>query len=644
MAKKGIISKAETPYPNQVKKARVSKTHRIADIYRNGGKPIDMTKIDRKDPNRRKKILSLIIFILIILLGLSLAGFFIFSRQGDKFSEDKIGLEIEAPTKIASGDDVLYTIKYSNNEKIALENVELSILWPEGWQYQSSSLQFENEAKNSWSIGRIGAWSSGKLDIRGQIIGEVGTSKALAVTMSYTPSNFHSEFSKKITHVLIISSSILDLNIEAPIRVISGKETTYKIKYKNNAETPLERLRMVAHYPDDFVINSVEPKAKENNNIWEIDKLDSKKDGEIKILGVLAGSEGAMKEIKVEMGYVDADSNFHSQTEKSVLLLIINPQLTLTLSVNGSEGNGIADFGQNMDYSIKYQNDSEIDIQDLAITCSLTSDVLDWTSLVDGNKGDIKDNTITWNKKKIPKLASLKKGEGGEINFKIRLKSNITPAKEGDINYSITNRVKVVSGSITDLGGNALEVESNSIITKINTRLDLITEGRYYDDEYIKVGSGPIPPQVGQTTTYRIYWYLTNTTNEVKDVEVKTTLPKNIIWTGKTFVSAGNSLKFDPNTREVVWQINRVPPHTGQLFAGLEANFEISVTPTQEDIGLLLILTNKSESTATDTFTGSSLAKTTEIITSELLNDPQVKGKGIVISSVTNTNLNVNGT
>ncbi len=60
MAKREIISKAESPFPNQVKKAKGSKTHRIADIYRNGGKPIDMTKIDRKDPNRRKNILSFI--------------------------------------------------------------------------------------------------------------------------------------------------------------------------------------------------------------------------------------------------------------------------------------------------------------------------------------------------------------------------------------------------------------------------------------------------------------------------------------------------------------------------------------------------------------------------------------------------------
>lgn len=643
-----MLKKEQTVKTNSdngfIRKPRKPKAHRIVDIYRNGGgEPIDMTKIDRKDPNRRKKILGLIIFILIILLGFTLAGFFIFSRAGDKFSEDKIGLEIVAPTKIASGDDVLYTIKYSNNENVALENVELSIMWPEGWRFQSSSPAPKNEAKNTWSIGRISAGSNDKVEIRGQIIGEVGTSKALAATLIYAPANFNSEFTKKVSHILVIASSIIDLNIEAPIRVISGKETEYKIKYKNNSEALMERLRVQSHFLEDFVVNSVEPKAKENNNLWEIDKLESGKEGEIKIKGIFIGSEGDMKEIKVEMGYVDADSNFHSQIEKSVLVLIINPQLTLTLTAGGSQTNGTADFGQNLDYSLKYQNDSEIDMKDLAISFTLTSEVLDWTSLIDTNKGEIKDNVITWTKNKIPKLATLKKGEGGEINFKIRVKSNITPTKESDKNYSIISRVRGVSGSITDLGGNALEVESNSITTKINTRLDLITEGRYYDDEYIKVGSGPVPPQVGQTTNYRIYWYLTNTSNEVKNVKVKTTLSKNIIWTGKSSVSAGQNLIFDPNTREVIWEINRVPPHTGQLFAGLEASFEVSATPNQEDLGLLLILTNKAELTATDDFTGAALAKSGEIITSELANDPQAKGKGIVVSGSTNNNLNVNG-
>jgi len=623
------------------RKSKKPKAHRIADIYRNStGEPVDMAKIDRKDPNRRKKIFGLIIFILLILLCFTLAGFFIFSRQGDKFSEDKIGLEIAAPTEIASGDDVLYTIDYSNNERVALEGAELSIVWPEGWNFQSSSPQPKNEAKNTWTIGRINAGSNGKIEIRGQIVGEVGTSKALAATLIYTPANFNSEFTKRVTHILVITSSIIDLSVEAPIRVISGKETEYKVKYKNNSEAPLERLRVLAHYPDDFVINSVEPKAEDNNNLWEIDRLESAKEEEIKIKGVFTGSEGDMREIEVEMGYVDADSNFHSQIEKSVLLLIINPQLTLNLMIGGSQANGTADFGQNLEYALKYQNDSEIDIKDLVVSSTLTSEVLDWTSLIDTNKGEVKDNVITWNKSKIPKLAALKKGEGGEINFKIRVKNNITPAKETDKNYSIISRAKAISGSLVDLGGNALEVESNGVTTKINTRLDLITEGRYYDDEYIKVGFGPVPPQVGQTTYYRIYWNITNTSNEVKEVNVKTTLPKNIIWTGKSSVSAGSNLKFDPNTREVLWEINRIPVHTGQLYAGLEASFEVSATPVQDDLGLLLILTNKTELTAKDDFTVMTIGKSTEIITSDLTNDPQVKGKGMVVSAETNNNVN----
>lgn len=628
------------------KKIKKYLAHRIIDIYREGGgRHVDLTKIERRDPNRRKKILALVIFILIFLLCLSLAGLFIFSKQGKKFSDKDINLTISTQTQIASGEEVVYKIKISNQGKVALGKAELAVLWPEGWHYQSSSYEPINEAKNAWSVGYLKSKSSTEIEIKGQIVGEVGANKILSATLSYTPVNFNSEFQKKASFMSVIASSIIVLDIEAPVRVVSGKETEYKIKYKNNSEATLEKLRASIYFPDGFVVNSVEPKPKENNNLWEIDKLESKKEGEIKILGVLTGSEGEMKELKVEMGYLDAEDNFHLQIEKSVLVLIINPQLNLTLAINDSENNGTADFGQNLDYLIKFQNESEIEIQDLSISCEIISEIADWESLIDSHQGEVKDNIITWDKQKISQLTSLKAGESGEIDFKIRVKSNLMPKSENDKNYSLISRAKGKSEKVTDLEGTVLEVESNAITTKINTRLDLITEARYYNDEYIQVGSGPIPPQAGQTTTYRIYWYLNNMANEVKEVKVKATLPEEAHWTGKSSVSAGNNLAFDPNTREVVWEINRIPPHTGQLFAGLEANFELSVTPNGDDVGKLLILTNKAEVQALDDYTSMTINKSAEMITSELTNDPQAKGKGIVVVGPdTNINLNINGT
>lgn len=628
-------------YLNRKKKLRPD-TKKIIDIYRNHGKSIDMTKIERKDPNRRKKILFLIIFILIIILAATLAGFYFFTKHEKKFSEEDIKIEINVPDKIVSGQETSIFINCINNSKIDLTKAELTVILSEGFNFLLSEPRPANELNNIWQLGEVKSDKKKGVEIKGQFIGDVGSTSTIDISLTYVPANFNSEFSKKSSRTVVIKSSVLDVEIEAAIRTISGKELSYSIKYKNNSSGDIERIKIEADYPQEFSFISAEPAASEANKIWIIDNVVKNQEGEIKIKGLLYGNAGEMKEFKANIGYLDKSNNFQSQAESTSLILIVNPQLYLTIIINDSSKNETADFGQILDYKIKYQNDSEMEIQDLVIFCELTSEVLDWSSLIDTNDGLVEENKITWSKSKISGLEKVKQGEGGEITFSIKTKDNITATDDSEKNYTIVSLAKAVSEKVTDLESTKLEIESNVITTKINTKLELLNEARYYNDEYLQVGTGQIPPQVGKTTNYRIYWHLTNTTNEVSEVIVKTELPENVIWTGKTGITAGANLEFDPDTREVTWSINKIPVYVGSLHPELEANFEVSVTPVEDDIGKILFLTEKTILTGHDQFTENDIETTKELLTSELINDPLAKGKGIVVGSNTNSFENLN--
>ena len=51
-----------------------------------------------------------------------------------------------------------------------------------------------------------------------------------------------------------------------------------------------------------------------------------------------------------------------------------------------------------------------------------------------------------------------------------------------------------------------MTIKSNEIVVDINTGMVFKAEARYFNDDNIAVGSGPLPPKVGETTKYRIFW------------------------------------------------------------------------------------------------------------------------------------------
>ena len=68
------------------------------------------------------------------------------------------------------------------------------------------------------------------------------------------------------------------------------------------------------------------------------------------------------------------------------------------------------------------------------------------------------------------------------------------------------------------------------------------------------VGSGPLPPQVGKTTSYRVTWTVANTTSDAATLVVSARLPNSVLWTGKNPTRDAGDMSYDPVTRMVQWR------------------------------------------------------------------------------------------
>ena len=107
-------------------------------------------------------------------------------------------------------------------------------------------------------------------------------------------------------------------------------------------------------------------------------------------------------------------------------------------------------------------------------------------------------------------------------------------------------------------------------------------------------------------------------------------MPVGVIWTGRTNVTDGEPVQYDPITRTVIWQNDFVEATPGNRCPCTGIGFEVGIMPTSNDVGKVLNLVDNLKITATDYYTNEVIEKTATIITTDLTNDSQAQGKGEV--------------
>lgn len=258
-------------------------------------------------------------------------------------------------------------------------------------------------------------------------------------------------------------------------------------------------------------------------------------------------------------------------------------------------------------------------MKDVVIMAVLESDFLDWPSLVDKNNGQVNGNTISWSQQEIPGLAEINSGAEGTIDFSIKLKNSA--AVDLSKAYQVKSYVKYsVIGKVA-----SGENQSNAIINKINSDLNLTEQLKYFNDDNLAVGTGPLPPKVGETTGLKVYWTMSNNLHELTDLRVSFKLPANIKWGAKNRSSVGE-VSFDGASNQVIWQIGRLPITVYKA----DAEFNLEVMPAAADRNTIMIILPGTSISALDSETGRLIGKTLKAKTSKLEDDNLASGDGVV--------------
>lgn len=551
----------------------------------------------------KRKIFTFFIISLVILVGVS---FWLYQRQA--FSKEILKLEILGPETCQAGKEIEYTVKYKNNGNIRLEELKFTFEYPEG-----SLLSEEQLERITKDLEDLYPGQEEVLKFKVRIFGKEGDIKTAKASLSYRPKNLKAFYESKSTSSTKLEALPISFGLDFPSKIVTGKETKISLNYFSNLDFPLSDLRVKIEYPQGFDFLSSKPGGLEKNE-WEIKMLNKAEGGRIDVFGKISGKVGGQEVFKAQLG-IWIEDKFFLLKETARGVEIVRPHLSISQRINGFS-DYIASPGELLRYEIFFRNIGEEAFEELFLVARLEGPVEFESINSEFGKISSTDRSILWDWRDIPELQYLSGGEEGKVEFWINLKRDweIGPA---DKNFILRNKI-------------SLSQVREEFETKINSRLEISQKGFFQDE--IFGNSGPIPPRVEETTTYTIIWQLKNSYNDVKNVKARAVLPPGVKLTGKIFPEdEKQKFTFDSGSGEILWDVGDLAAGTGILSPQKTLAFQITLTPSENQRGLVTTLINEAKVSGEDQFTGMSLRMTASAVDTTLPDDATVSPEqGIV--------------
>lgn len=567
---------------------------------------------------------QLLKWLILLALLLAIVSFLSFWFGSPSFSEAGVKLDIEGPSQVSVGDEVVYKLKYSNTTKLDLNNMTFKFTYPDDSVVLRDGV-VAKELTETFTLDQLSPGQEAEKEFRVFLIGDRGNIKTAKAELSYRAGDLRTAFEKNTSLATTIIGLPIALTLSAPPNSVPGQTVNYVLDYRNEFSDDIFDLRLEFDYPDGFNLQKSTPSPGEGNYVWNIPVLKKGNGGRISITGTLNGKEGETKSISVALKRkIGGQYINYEKTETSSV--VTNPLLKVETLLNGfSDYSAFA--GDDLNYVIKYSNNSNFNLVGVNLIVKLEGDMYDISNL--DTKGGYYDNsngTILWNASTVSDFANLAPNKKGEVSFRIKLKNSISSGTTGSKNLFVRVSARLSTPNVpANVGGDEIFTETN-LVTKISTQPTL-KQTVYYNDTAFG-SSGPFPLEVGKETSFTVHWQITNPGNDMSGVKISAILPAGVNWKNVVSVGSGQpEVTFNQNTSEVIWNLGVLPQGVGVTGAKYEASFQITVKPSTNQKGTIILLVKESKLSGVDTFTKQNIIVTIQDITTNDLVDRPGEGQ-----------------
>ena len=559
---------------------------------------------------KRKQVLTWV--------GIGIIGVIIFSsaialtmwyRGTQQVSSSQIGVDITAPSNFIAGGIMKYTVTVRNNSHVAWGAVNVLFTPSAGFIYQSSTPSAQVSVKDmTVALSALPAGQAETFEVFGQLLGDQGTTAGVSAQITVSPEKFPKQMiSNSATASTVLSAIPLDISVEAAKTAAVGERIAAIIHIRNLGDTPIENAQLKLS-PDPGMDLATEdsgfsPDFSVLDSYWNLPKIKPLDQVDLYSVLYVQGNPGDTRTLGIA---INKSQNNQTYTLRNIahVITISTSQVAVTQTFNqNDQGTLIVSTGQSIDGAVNYKNTGTTGLTDAIMKVHFEGPGLDVSTLkLHSGSYDPKTNTITWTAASLPELQRILPGQGGQITYSF----NILPYAQfppSGKNQKLIATASLDSPDLPAPTGQTRQIISDRFAMPVQTGILLATDA-FYDDGRLGIQStGPLPPQVGQQTTYTLRTKVGSTLNDAQNNQVTIVLPDGVTYTNQSYKSSG-SIDYNERTNTVVWTIDPLRGLTGRSLPLEELDIQVAITPGADKRGQEVQLAQSVSDSGKDTFTG----------------------------------------
>lgn len=519
------------------------------------------------------------------LVALIIVAVFVWMGRGD-FSTRDVTLTIEGPAQIENGQSETFELVVDNNSSNAIGDINVAIEAP------TSLSVAESRNDIAARFGAIDAGQSKRVSFT-VVASSSKPTETIKARLDYSPQGVSARFVTLTQFEVVIGKLDATLVLDLPSNIFAEQEIKGAVHVVANSDIATEPLYLRLNTPEPFSVEETSHPF-EFGTVWKVGKLQEGQEVKREFRGMLASAAGD-KTFSASLGRLDGISFLAMNTTEKTLQISESP-----LVLNQEADKEVVYAGDSVDVTISFVNKAEVPLENAVLRTTLPVDLVDFDSVTaPGARIDNAEGSVEWNKTTSEALRFSDVDEGGTFSLQFDINETIVPENALDTNKIINVATTLKSEEDT------LELNGARLQTEDTRTLQVGTDMRVEQDVFRENDAeGPHPPEAGETSTYRVRWTLTNTTNKVRNGRVEAVLPSYVDWRGVAVGGEAKNMRHISETNTVVWDLGDVDAGVGYVFSEREVEFEVTLAPDEEDIQGGVNVLEQTKLSGTDTFTG----------------------------------------
>ena len=533
----------------------------------------------------------------LVLAGITgVTAFWLLSQRDTSAPTDYVNVEtsVQGPAELNTGVPAIWTIRITNQEAVALENVTLNLTFDRAFTFQSSLTQTpENLEGTRYDLGSLGGVNGGSnekvVQVQGTLVGRIGENTLLQGTLTYMPAPFAANpMGNEVSLALEpfrtrIEQALVELSLLASeARVQNGNEVTLNLNFENLSDQPIDNVRLEFTYPDRggfeylrsslqlSTTNQTQEIPDDGNNVWRIASLPRFERQNLQVTGILQGADGVRQDFKAALFARDSNGEEFLLRETSSEVIVTAQPLLISTALRGKSDNSTFAPGESLTFEVEYQNQSTRTLRNVEVLASLEDPggLLDYSTLAyaGGDVADVNNQTIQWTANGVPALETVPPRSTGRLSYTIEVISE----EEGFIQTQLPAARYVLTPRAEAKALNQQPIQTQGPTYKAEGELSFTQN----------VEEIPARSENAAARRFRVTWSLFARQNEVRDVvlETRSNLPPEV-WQPNSVqpnASAGE-LTYNPNNGRIEWRPGVVRAYTGVEGNPKTISFEMEI-------------------------------------------------------------------